>query len=107
MFYSFKFIKTQKRELVNLIGRKNARLLLEAIKKDIPIMIYESGTDKCIEGYLYGVLKRLGAKSVKNLDISLGNEGKVKGTYITYFNVENNVISNGGQQNELRGETNA
>lgn len=91
--YPNRFIKSQKRELIKLIGRKNSRLLLKAVKNNIPIMIYESGVEKCIDGSLYGVLKRLGAKSVKNLNISLGNEGMVNGIYITYFNVKKDISS--------------
>ena len=92
--YSFRFIKSQKRELIKLIGRKNSRWLLYAIRNEIPIMIYESGVEECIDGSLYGVLKRLGAKSVKNFDISLGNEGQVQGAYVTYFNVKKEISSN-------------
>ena len=97
MFNAFKFIKSQKEELEKLVGKTNAQLLIKAIKKNIPIMIYESGTDKRIDGHLYGVLKRLGAKSVKNLDISLGNEGQVNGAYITFFNVKREITPNVSQ----------
>ena len=94
LLHSFRFIKAQKRELIKLVGRKNSRLFLKAISSDMPIMIYESGVEECIDGSLYGVLKRLGAKSVKNLDISLGNEGQVQGAYVTYFNVKKGISSN-------------
>ena len=87
--------KESKEKYEALVAQINPQI--EAIKKDIPIMIYESGTNKCIDGYLYGVLKRLGAKSVKNLDISLGNEGQVNGAYITFFNVKREITPNVSQ----------
>lgn len=82
----FFFYKNRKKRLCELVGSKHAKLLLKAIRYDMPIMISERNAKTNIDGELYNILKGLGAKSVKSASIELENTGTLEGVYITYFN---------------------
>lgn len=89
----FFFYKNKKKRLCELVGSKHAILLLKAVKHDMPIMISERNAKTNIDGELYGVLKGLGAKSVKSASIELENTGTLEGVYITYFNESNKELN--------------
>lgn len=82
-----KTFESHKRTVEALVGRKQSRRLFEAIKKDIPIVIYERNTLETIDGELYRSLKMLGAKQVYNFDLLFEKEQKVFDVFCAVFNV--------------------
>lgn len=71
-------------EIKALCGESGALHLMLAIKQGVPIMIYDrhaTGAD----AILYRALKALGAKVVRNYDMTLERDGAVVGVYCTVF----------------------
>lgn len=81
----FRYRKRTVGELNELVGKDNAEKLLLAIDKDLPIMICESKKENPIDGILYGILKRLGARTVKNIDNESSGEKPINGIYLTVY----------------------
>jgi len=76
--------KTAKRILEIYCGETGAADLMLAIKKKIPIMIYDRNCSG-IDPLLYRALKRIGAPVVQNYDMTMEREGTVSGVYCTVF----------------------
>ena len=103
MMETIRFYKKQKKLLFDLVGKKNGKILLSAIRYNQPIMISERNAESPIDGRLYAVLKGLGAKTVKNAEIDLENNGELKDVYITYYN-EKTAIQNNLSAKNVEGE---
>ena len=73
-----------KRTLLSICGKEGSKILLWAIKKKLPIMIYDR-QGSGIDPLLYRALKRLGAPVVRNYDMTMERDGKVCGIYYTVF----------------------
>lgn len=82
-----RIIKHHRQVVKKLIGEGNAKRVFRALKKDIPIMVYERNAQNSIDGLLYRSLKVLGAKKVYNFDSVLEDDKMVHGVYCAIFNV--------------------
>lgn len=86
--------KEAKQIIFNVCGNEGAKRLLKAVKKKMPVLIYDrhfSGNDPI----LYRALKCLGAPIVRNYDMVKDREGKVCGVYLTVFiDSHSNIASN-------------
>lgn len=76
--------KTAKGILEIYCGETGAADLMLAVKKKMPIMIYDRHFSGC-DPILYRALKCLGAPIVRNYDMVKERAGKVSGVYCTIF----------------------
>lgn len=84
---SKKAFKTHKENVIRLVGKEQAQRLFNAIRKDIPIIVFESNTLNPIDGELYRSLKMLGAKNVYNYDLMIEKEEKIFDVFCAVINV--------------------
>ena len=81
----YKAIKYHRKQVEQLVGKKNARLLFGAIRRGENIIVYEKNVENSLDGRLYRSLKALGAENVYNYSFVMERDKKIKGVFCAFF----------------------